>query len=96
MLGVLGIMILRSGHTSNIDPPASEILIRNIFEFIFPARPRNKAIFLGYPALIMLIILASKKKFRNSYILFALSAVIGQADILNTFSHIRTPFIISL
>lgn len=96
MLGVLGIMILRSGHTSNIDPPASEILMRNIFEFIFPARPRNKAIFLGYPALIMLIMLASKKKFRNSYILFALSATIGQADILNTFSHIRTPFIISL
>ncbi|MGP1568155.1 MAG: DUF5693 family protein [Peptoanaerobacter stomatis] len=96
MLGVLGLMLLRSGHTSNVDPSSSEILMRNIFEYIFPARPRNKAIFLGYPSLILLIMLASKKKFRDTYILFALAATIGQADILNTFSHIRTPFLVSL
>lgn len=96
VLGVLAVLILRGGHSSNLEPPMSEILMRNIFEYIFPARPRNKAIFLGYPALIIFIMLASKKKFRTSYIMFALAATIGQSDILNTFSHIRTPFLISL
>ena len=96
MIGVLALMILRSGHSSNVDPPMSELFLRNILEFITPARPRNKAIFLGFPALMIFVILAGKKMFKTSYILFAIAATIGQANILNTFSHIRTPFMMSV
>ncbi|MDO4753940.1 MAG: DUF5693 family protein, partial [Bacillota bacterium] len=94
--GILAIMTLRSGHTSNIEPPSFELWFRNLLELITPARPRTKAIFLGFPALLILIVLADKKYFRSSYILFLLAATIGQANILNSFSHIRTPLLVSL
>ena len=67
-----------------------------MLEYITPARPRNKAIFLGFPALIIFVMISGKKIFKTSYILFAIAATIGQANILNTFSHIRTPFMMSV
>lgn len=97
MLGALAVMVLRSGHSSNsIEPSSTEILMRNIFEYIFPARPRNKAIYIGYPSLIIMMIFAYKNRLRMLFPIFALAATIGQSDILNTFSHIRTPYILSL
>jgi hypothetical protein len=96
MIGVLGLMIIRSGHDSNVEPATSELILRNVLEFITPARPRNKAIFLGFPALIIFVMISGKKIFKTTYILFAIAATIGQANILNTFSHIRTPFMMSV
>ena len=96
MIGVLGLMIIRSGHDSNVEPATSELILRNVLEYITPARPRNKAIFLGFPALIIFVMISGKKIFKTSYILFAIAATIGQANILNTFSHIRTPFMMSV
>ena len=61
-----------------------------------PVRPRTKAIFIGYPALVSLIYIALKKKSEIFVIFLTLMASIGQANLVNTFSHIRTPFIISL
>ena len=96
MIGVLGLMIIRSGHDSNVEPATSELILRNVLEFITPARPRNKAIFLGFPALIIFVMISGKKIFKTTYILFAIAATIGQANTLNTFSHIRTPFMMSV
>ena len=96
LIGVLGMMIIRSGHDSNVEPSNMELLFRNILEHVTPARPRNKAIFLGFPALIIFVILAGKKTLRTFYIIFTLASTIGQANILNTFSHIRTPFLMSV
>lgn len=96
LIGVLGMMIIRSGHDSNVEPSNIELLFRNILEHVTPARPRNKAIFLGFPALIIFVILAGKKTLRTFYIIFTLASTIGQANILNTFSHIRTPFLMSV
>lgn len=96
LFGSLAIMLLRSGHTSNVEPPSFELLLRNFLELITPARPRTKAIFLGFPALILLVILANRKQFKLSYPLFLLAATIGQANLVNSFSHIRTPILVSV
>ena len=97
MLAALAMMLLRSGHSNtNVEPSSTEILMRNVFEFVFPARPRNKAIYVGYPALLAMMMFAYKNKYKVIYPILALAATIGQTDILNTFSHIRTPYILSL
>lgn len=96
LFGSLAIMLLRSGHSSNVEPPSFELLLRNFLELITPARPRTKAIFLGFPALILLVILAGRKQLRLFYPLLLLAATIGQANLVNSFSHIRTPILVSV
>lgn len=94
--GVLVIMLLRSGHSSNIEVSSTEIMLRNVLELITPARPRTKAIFLGFPALMALVMIAGNARFQRFHILLLLAATIGQANIINSFSHIRTPLIVSV
>lgn len=94
MIGLF-LFLLRSGNT-NVKPSTIELLFRNKMEHIMPVRPRTKAIFIGYPALVSLIYIALKKKSEIFVIFLTLMASIGQANLVNTFSHIRTPFIISL
>ncbi len=95
LLGAVALLLLRSGHESNVEPSSIELLLRNMLELLLPARPRTKAFLLGYPALILFVYLAFRKRFVWSFPAFALLAAIGQSNILNTFSHIRTPIYIS-
>lgn len=90
VLVILALFILRGGNTS-AKVPSIELLFRNMLENILPARPRTKAIFIGYPAVFLLIYLGYKKRGEFLVILLTIFAAIGQADIVNTFSHIRTP-----
>ncbi len=94
-LVVLALLIIRSGHETGVQPSSFELLIRNLLENSLPARPRTKAIILGYPAVIGLVMLANKHKYKLAYPVLAMMIAIGQANILNTFSHIRTPLYLS-
>lgn len=91
----LGILVLRSGNT-NVKPPTTELLFRNFMEHAMPVRPRTKAIFIGYPALVTLIYIALKKKREVFSLILAVAGSIGLSNLVNTFSHIRTPFLISV
>lgn len=93
-LAVLAILLLRGGNT-NVKVPGAELRFRNFLENTLPVRPRTKAIFLGYPAVVLLIYLAYKKRGRFLEIFLTVLIAIGQADIVNTFSHIRTPILVS-
>ena len=93
-LAVLAILLLRGGNT-NVKVPGTELRFRNFLENTLPVRPRTKAIFLGYPAVVLLIYLAYKKRGRFLEIFLTILIAIGQADIVNTFSHIRTPILVS-
>ncbi len=93
-LAVLAILLLRGGNT-NVKVPGAELRFRNFLENTLPVRPRTKAIFLGYPAVVLLIYLAYKKRGRFLEIFLTILISIGQADIVNTFSHIRTPILVS-
>ncbi len=95
LLGAVAMLLLRSGHESNVEPSSIELLFRNMLELFLAARPRNKAFLLGYPILILLVYLAFKRKFVWSFPALVIIAAIGQSNILNTFSHIRTPIYIS-
>lgn len=94
LLVIVAIFLLRGGNT-NTKVPGFELLGRNLMEIYLPARPRTKAILMGWPAIVMLIYIAYRKKGEFLTLIFILLAAIGMADIVNTFSHIRTPLYIS-
>lgn len=95
VVAAVGVLLLRSGHESGLQPGNFELFVRNILEELVLARPRNKAFLFGYPAVIMLGYLAYQRRYRLIYPLLALMAGVGHANLLNTFSHIRTSLYLS-
>ncbi len=100
MLGGLALLLVllflvRSGHDGNIKPPTLELLFRNSLEYFLYARPRSKSFIIAFPAFFILFDLIRKNKYKLVYPFLAVLMAIGQSDVLNTFSHFRTPLIIS-
>ncbi len=96
LLALVAILLLRSGHDKNVQTFSLELLFRNLLELVLYARPRTKALMLGFPIVVFFIQIVNARKYAWSYPIFAFLMAIGQADLLNTFSHIRTPLELSL
>ncbi|EGY79971.1 DUF5693 family protein [Peptoniphilus indolicus] len=94
LLILVAIFLLRGGNT-NTKIPGMELLARNLMEIYLPVRPRTKAILMGWPAIVLLMYIAYRKRAEIMTLILILLASIGMADIVNTFSHIRTPLYIS-
>lgn len=90
------VMIARSGHTLGMPVSSAELQLRAFLEQSFYARPRSKELFIGHPA-FMLAVLAWGRKY-SKWIFFALviAGTIGLGSMVETFAHMRTPFIMSL
>lgn len=93
-LAILAIFIVRGGNT-NAKVPKFELFLRNLMEQNLVVRPRTKSILAGYPAIILLTYIAYTKRGQFIAAILTLFATIGMTDIVNTFSHIRTPLYIS-
>ena len=85
--------IYRTGNSTNVS--AAELQFRNFLENTLIARPRTKEFLIGWPCL-MLFIWALRRQMNFLPLLFGLCASIGLVSIVNTFLHIRTPFLLSL
>ncbi|MBP3722669.1 MAG: hypothetical protein J6I62_05400, partial [Selenomonadaceae bacterium] len=83
------------GHTLGMPVSSYELQLRAFLEQAFYARPRSKELFIGHPA-FMLAVFAWGRKY-SSWIFFALTvaATIGMGSMVETFAHMRTPFIMS-
>ena len=98
-LGVVGVALIvfiaRSGHTMGMPVPGIELKLRAFLEQSLYARPRTKEMFIGHPA-FMLMVMAWLKKW-PTVIFFALvmGATIAQGSMVETFAHMRTPFMMS-
>lgn len=92
---VLMIFMARSGNTAP-EPSAAEVLMRNFFEFIFPARPRTKAIFVGFPFTVIMLYLAHTGRNHKMNIAFIILSSIGLVNTVNTFSHTKAALTVSL
>ncbi|MFW6022267.1 MAG: DUF5693 family protein [Halanaerobiaceae bacterium] len=90
------VYIGRTGNNPIITVPDFEVLFRNLLERILYIRPRFKEFLIGHPFFI--ISLGLRKRINSPLIFYPLVIIasIGQINILNTFSHIHTPFFISL
>jgi len=91
-LGVLALYYLsRSGNEASIS--SLEIKFRSLLQSGLDVRPRTKEFLIGYPLFFLGIYLFSTYK-RAAYLLVA--ATMAQLSIVSTFTHLHTPFIISV
>ncbi len=96
LIGIVAfIFISRTGNFSYIPVFDLEEKMRLFLERTLPARPRSKEFLIGHPA-IMLAVAAYALKDRNYVLPLILIGLIGQTDIVNTFTHLHTPIILSL
>mgnify|MGYP001081617403 CR=1 FL=1 len=89
------VYLARTGHEGGLQPSEIEMIIRNILEESLLVRPRTKEFTVAFPALMLGAYVASLR-WKSLIFLSGLAAVIGQTSIINTFSHLRTPVIVSL
>ncbi|OEF99774.1 hypothetical protein BHF71_00945 [Vulcanibacillus modesticaldus] len=95
ILGILGGMILyylaRSGNSATVS--SLELSFRKMLQTYLDIRPRTKEFLIGYPLLLFGLYLSYYYK-RAAYLLVA--AAMGQLSIVSTFTHLHTPFVVSV
>lgn len=95
VLGAGALLLARSGNTSDIAPSNFELAMRHHLTTLLSVRPRFKEFVIGFPVLMLLPALRSTDR-RAVGILLSIAAGIGLGDIIDTFSHLHTPVLISL
>ncbi|WZL72170.1 DUF5693 family protein [Clostridiaceae bacterium 35-E11] len=88
------IYIARTGHETSIQALDIEMIFRNMLEEKLFARPRTKEFLVAFPAL-MVGVFAAYKRYKWLIFLSGLATILGQTSIVNTFSHLRTPMVLS-
>ncbi len=89
------IFVGRSGHTGGIPVAGAEIRFRRILETLLSARPRFKELLIGHPAFLAVAMVWQDKWPRWIHFLLVVAAGIGQASIVETFAHMRSPLLMS-
>lgn len=89
------IYVARSGNQSDIAPSTFELAFRSNLTAVLGIRPRFKEFVIGFPLMMLLPALRLEHK-RMSGWLFAIGIAIGTSDIVDTFSHLHTPLVVSL
>lgn len=96
LLFVVYYFVGRSGHTGGVPVTAIELKIRAALEQLMYARPRAKEFVIGHPAFFLAVFAAYRQAPRLLQFVLACGAVIGQASLVQTFCHMRTPVFMSL
>lgn len=90
------IFIGRSGHTAGVTVPAIELKIRAFLEQVMYARPREKEFLIGHPAFLLSVFALYHRWPKLLHFCLVIGATIGQASMVQTFAHLRTPAFMSL
>ena len=93
MLLVFVYYMYRTGNSTTAS--ASELAFRNFLENALIARPRTKEMLIGWP-MLMLFIWSLRRGMKFLPMVFGMGMSIGLVSVVNTFLHIRTPFLLSL
>jgi hypothetical protein len=89
------VLLARSGNQADVSVSSFESHIRGTLTTLVGARPRFKEFLIGFPALVLLPLLTPAHKRAIGW-LIVIAAGIGLADVLDTFSHIHTPLLVTL
>lgn len=89
------LLLMRSGNQPDVGVSSIETHIRGILTTLVGARPRFKEFLIGYPALMLLPSLSPAHRRAIGWII-VLAAGISLADVIDTFSHIHTPLLITI
>ncbi len=88
------LMLARSGNEPDIGVAGWETKLRGFLTTLVGARPRFKEFLFGFPALMLLPVLTSAHR-RAAGWFIVLAAGIALADVIDTFSHIHTPLLVT-
>ena len=95
-LGVAGFVFVGRSGNNGAPVPHFEIVLRRFLESIMYARPREKEFLLGHPAVFLSLVALYKKWPQIIHYLLIVAVTVGQGSIVETFAHMRSPFILSL
>lgn len=99
LIGVIGFVALifigRSGHTEGVPVPGAEVAMRRFLENAMYARPREKEFLIGHPAFYLMVAAFYRKWPQLLHFFLVIAASIGVGSMVETFAHIRTPFLMS-
>ncbi|MBV9403307.1 MAG: hypothetical protein JO018_06220, partial [Candidatus Eremiobacteraeota bacterium] len=100
ILGVLivvagALVLTRSGNQTDISPSSFELSLRSGLTSLLSVRPRFKEFLVGFPLMMLTpaLILAHRRAIGW---LVAIGIGIGIGDVIDTFSHLHTPVVVSL
>ncbi|HVA32877.1 MAG TPA: DUF5693 family protein, partial [Candidatus Baltobacteraceae bacterium] len=91
--GVL--MVMRSGNQSDVAPSQIELAMRQTLTHVLSVRPRLKEFLIGFPCMMLLSALVVAHRRAVGWLL-ALGIGVGVGDVVDTFSHLHTPVLISV
>lgn len=95
VVGVAAVVLLARSGNFGLPLLGAEERLRTLAEQLLVARPRTKEFLIGHPALL-LAAAAAAMGWRRSVLPLAAVGVIGQAGIINSFSHLHTPLLYTL
>ena len=93
---VMYVFIGRTGHSWAVPIPEWELSMRYWLEENLYVRPREKEFLVGHIAFFLMVMGVHKSWPRFMQLLMTLGAVIGQTTLVETFCHMRTPFMMSM
>jgi hypothetical protein len=92
VVGLAGVILLARSGNFGLPLLGVEERLRNLMEDLLVARPRTKEYLIGHPALV-LAGAAAAAGWHRWVIPLAAAGAIGQAGIVNSFSHLHTPLL---
>lgn len=95
-LGMLVLLMLRSGNDPGVGVSQTELHVRALLDKYLGVRPRTKEFLLGHPALFFALAAAASGRFGRWTLPLLVIGSIGQASLLDTFCHLHMPLYISL
>lgn len=95
-LGALAalIMILRSGNFG-LPVPGFEKLARSLLDNALFIRPRTKEFLIGYPALVIALIMYLRGENKWLWLVIAVGAL-APVSMINSFCHVHTPLLLTI
>lgn len=97
LVGLVGVFYLgRTGNYPIFPVTSLEVQIRDLLEDFLIFRPRFKEFAIGHPFLILAFYYLLKKEKHGLALPFLIIGSIGPITVINTFTHIHTPLMVSL
>lgn len=96
LLAVVGFVFIGRSGNNGAPVPQFEIALRRFLEDVMYARPREKEFLFGHPAVLVAMAALYRKWPQILHYFLIVAVTIGQGSMVETFAHMRSPYILSL
>ena len=95
ILAIVGFVFIGRSGNNGAPVPQFEIALRRFLEDVMYARPREKEFLFGHPAVLVSLAALYRKWPQLLHYFLIVAVTIGQGSMVETFAHMRSPFILS-